>query len=1018
MNRTNARGLQATAVEKASTFHGSRSIESQPAKIRSGTFFLCVTLILAGLHVASAGEVDFKEDVQPILAMRCVECHNDQISEGGLNLASNQFQVDGSDSGAVVVPQSADDSYLLDRVISGEMPPPSRGQSQKLPDAEIAVIRDWIQQGANWPDDVVIDPFATTNKVRAGRDWWALQPVSKPDIPEVESNDKHINPIDAFVLDRLAENGLTPTPRASKRVLLRRLYYDVIGLPPTEEQLQQFETDESPDAWEKQVDSLLASPHYGERWGRYWLDLARFAETSGYERDQVKPYAWKYRDWVVNALNEDMAYSEFIRHQLAGDEIESPTEDSAIATGFLRLGTWNDEPNDPLDYQYDRLEDLVHTTSSALLGLTVKCARCHNHKFDPILQEDYYRMASVFWGGPIAARDRKLLGGPSADELGYAKVLGWTDLTSAPEPIFLLKNGERESPQQEVTPATISSIPSLERKLQSPSPEAKTSQRRLQLAEWIADPKNPLTPRVLVNRIWQHHFGKAIVRTPNNFGFLSDPPTHPRLLDWLASTFLENGGHQKPIHKLILMSETWCQGSIHPKQESYSDIDAANRLWWRAERRRLDAEAMRDSMLAVTGELDFKIGGESFRETVSQEALEGLSQKDAAWNPSPVNEQKRRSLYMFVKRGLLPPTMTAFDMCDATQSCAQRDLTTVPTQALALMNNPFVHDRSLHLAQSLSNETQSVTEQIQRVWKAVLGRAPTADELELGRQHLAVQQTRFQDELERRQHPTEQQKHPLDQNIEPPVLHLRAEAAQLNSETQHVTKLLDLSGHGHDAIAASEAPIRQHIDPRSGRAVLKLDGREQFLKIADVPIDEPKFSIVCVVQDHGDSGLREIISNWNLSTNVGTSVFFGLADANRVRFSDHFIPAGTLQNQRELFILTAISGEHHVEVFQNGRSLGRRDSPLPPRKFDTPWVIGQQGNLSREYWTGGIAEVQVFSHALTDSSRMSLEAELAERYSIPLQPKTSEPEHATPDVLALASLCHVLLNSNEFIMVD
>lgn len=973
--------------------------------------------MLESPQFASAGDLDFADDVQPILAMRCVECHNDQISEGGLNLASNHFQEAGSDSGEVIVPRSADESYLLDRIVSGEMPPPARGQSQKLPDAEIAVIREWIQQGANWPEDVVIDPFATTNKVRAGRDWWALQPISKPDIPEVEGHDGHVNPIDAFVLDRLTENSLTPTPRASKRVLLRRLYYDVIGLPPTEKQLRQFENDGSPDAWEKQVDSLLASPHYGERWGRYWLDLARFAETSGYERDQVKPFAWKYRDWVVDALNKDMAYSQFIRHQLAGDEIESPTEDSAIATGFLRLGTWNDEPNDPLDYQYDRLEDLVHTTSSAFLGLTVKCARCHNHKFDPILQEDYYRMASVFWAGPIAARDRNLLGGPSTEELGFQDVLGWTDLTDSPAPIFLLKNGEREAPQDEVVPATLSSIPALERKLHTPESETKTSQRRLQLAEWIADPENPLTPRVLVNRIWQHHFGKAIVRTPNNFGFLSDPPTHPKLLDWLASTFIENGGHQKPIHKLILMSDTWCQGSIHPEQERYSDIDAGNRFWWRAERQRLDAEAMRDSMLAVTGELDLKMGGESFRETVSQEALEGLSQKDAAWTPSPANEQNRRSLYMFVKRGLLPPTMTAFDMCDATQSCAQRDVTTVPTQALALMNNPFVHDRSMHLAQTLTSETQAITEQIKRTWKAILGRPPTAEELELGRQHLMMQQARFKEELQRI-HDPEIDKLAPELHVEPPVLHLRADAAELDSKSQHVLKLPDLSGHGHDAIPASEAPIRQQIEARSGRPVLEFDGRQQYLKINEVPIDDSTFSIVCVVQDQGESGLREIISNWRLSENVGTSVFFGLADESRVRFSDHFLPAGTLKNQDELFILTAVSGEHHVEVFQNGRSLGRRNSPLASRKFDTPWVIGQQGNLNHEFWTGAIAEVQVFSHSLTDSGRMSVEAELAEQYSIPLQPKTSEPKYATPDVLALASLCHVLLNSNEFIMVD
>ena len=258
-----------------------------------------------------------------------------------------------------------------------------------------------------------------------------------------------------------------------------------------------------------------------------------------------------------------MPFDQFIVEQIAGDEIEQPDEQSVVATGFLRLGSWNDEPNTAADYVYDRLEDMVHTTSSAFLGLTVKCARCHNHKFDPILQEDYYRMASAFWSGPIHPRSSKLLGGPSTNELGYSRVLGWTDITVKPKPLHLLKNGERLHPRQEVVPASLSTIPSLQREFIQPS-GAKTTRRRLQLARWIADARNPLTARVIVNRLWQHHFGQGIVRTPNNFGFLADPPTHPQLLDWLASEFLANGRSLKHIHRLILTSQTWQQSSTHP----------------------------------------------------------------------------------------------------------------------------------------------------------------------------------------------------------------------------------------------------------------------------------------------------------------------------------------------------------------------------------------------------------------------------------------------------------------------
>ena len=386
-------------------------------------------------------------------------------------------------------------------------------------------------------------------------------------------------------------------PPADKRTLIRRVYFDLLGLPPTYEEVEAFAKDNSPDAYEKLIDKLLASPHYGERWGRYWLDVARYAETCGYERDQVKPDVWKYRDWVIKAFNDDMPYDRFVLEQLAGDELPDASASTVIATGFIRLGTWNDEPNDPNEYKYDRLEDMVGATSTAFLALTVKCARCHDHKFDAIRQTDYYRMAGAFWAGFIEPGPREHLGGPNAKALGHDGVFGWTDRGRDVPPIKLLKKGDPNRPGAVVEPGHLSTVPALDKPLASPPASAKTTTRRLQLAQWIVDPKNPLTARVWVNRVWQYHFGFGLVRTPDNFGFTGEKPTHPELLDWLASEFVAGGWRTKRLHKLILLSATYRQSSLHPKQDEYAKTDAGNRLWWRAERRRLDAEALRDSLL-------------------------------------------------------------------------------------------------------------------------------------------------------------------------------------------------------------------------------------------------------------------------------------------------------------------------------------------------------------------------------------------------------------------------------------
>jgi hypothetical protein len=665
--------------------------------------------MVVNAELGRAAPPDFDRSVLPILASRCLECHTGEDAKGGLDLSRQKT------ASKVIVAGKLDQSEMWKRVVAHEMPP-----KKPLSDGEQAILKAWIEGGAKWGSDP-IDPYAITTSARAGRDWWSLQTVERPTPPAMG------NPVDAFIRNRLTDAKMQPAPVADRRTLVRRVYFDLLGLPPKYEEVEAFVQNDRPDAYVKLIDKLLASPHYGERWGRYWLDVVRYAETCGYERDQVKPDVWKYRDWVIRAFNDDLPFGRFVQEQLAGDELPDATERTVIATGFIRLGTWNDEPNDPREYQYDRLEDMVGTTTTAFLALTVRCARCHDHKFDPVSQKDYYRIGGAFWAGHI--QPGSPLGGPDSKALGHANVFGWTDKARSAPPLHLLKKGDPNRPGPVVEPGHLSAVPSLDKPLTVPTERSKTTTRRLQLANWIVDPKNPLAARVWVNRLWQGHFGYGLVRTPDNFGFTGEKPTHPELLDWLASEFLANGGRTKPLHRLILLSETYRQSPVHPQQEQYAKTDASNRLWWRAERRRLDAEALRDSLLAAAGNLKLdKFGGPSFVPVIPPDALEGLSTKSAAWKPSPPIEQGRRAVYVFAKRGLLPPLLTTFDLPDTTLPNCRRDVTTVPTQALALLNNPFVHEQSAALAARIDPKRSQI-EVAMEVWRLALARDPQPDEL-------------------------------------------------------------------------------------------------------------------------------------------------------------------------------------------------------------------------------------------------------------------------------------------------
>jgi hypothetical protein len=560
---------------------------------------------------------------------------------------------------------------------------------------------------------------------------WSLEPIARPDLPAVKDTGWIRSPVDHFVLAKLEEQGWQPAARVSRAKLIRRSYFDLWGLPPTPDEVRAFVADERPDAFERLIDHLLASPRYGERWGRHWLDVVRFAETNGYERDALKPNAWRYRDWVIDAFSNDLPYDQFVVEQLAGDEIEGANERSRIATGFLRVGTFDDEPNDPAKYKFEQLDDLMHATSTAFLAVTLKCARCHDHKFDPIPQTDYYAVLNFFVGGKAAE----------------GELLAFTNAGPERPEVKLLGGGDPANPEDTVAPGYLSMVSLVHEKDTVPqeqtSPEqVQPSGRRSQLAAWINDADNPLTARVMVNRLWQHHFGEGLVRTPDNFGTMGALPTHPALLDWLARQLTDGGGKVKRLHKLIMLSSAYQMEATHPKEAEYSQVDFANKLWWRRNRLRLEAEPLRDAMLATSGQLNLKVGGPSFFPPASGEALEGLSQKSGAWGTSPPEEQRRRSVYMMTKRSLLLPLMTTFDLADTTQPVAQRSISTVAPQALALLNNQFVHEQSAAFAERVRSEAgEDAAAQIERAWWLALSREPSERERGGAMRHLETQRT-------------------------------------------------------------------------------------------------------------------------------------------------------------------------------------------------------------------------------------------------------------------------------------
>ncbi len=950
--------------------------------------------VLLGATAVRGDEALFRKQVAPLLELRCLGCHGEKTRRGGLSLATAADAMKGSSNGPVIVPGKPADSLLV-KMISGDRPKMPRNGSPLTPE-QVAGVARWIEQGAAWPEGLTL-----SDRKAEVETWWSLKPLTRPAVPDVKDRGWVRTPIDAFVLRKLEDNGLRPNAEADPRTLIRRLSFDLTGLPPTPQDVEEFVRDSGAKpqaAYEALVDRLLASPHYGERWGRHWLDAVHYGDTHGYDKDKLRPNAWPYRDYVIRFFNDDKLYPRFVQEQLAGDVLFPDTADGVLGLGFIAAGPWDfvgqvELREGTLDKKITRTldrDDMVSAAMNTFVSLTVQCARCHDHKFDPITQEDYYSLQAVFaavdradrpydadpavtakraalrkrqaeltarkkeldakvlaLAGPeLAAIDQRLaeLGkaakagerpefgyhsqiSPKQDavkwvqvDLGRATVIdtvivvgchdtfnnigagfgfparyrievsddpdfktaetvadqtnadvpnpgvqpqgvsvggkkaryvrvtatklaprqndfifalaelrvltpdgtnaalgttvtaldsieapvrwqkqnlvdgyyygvgkednsaevaklqerrrtrletaadealrrevaeverqlketaselaalpagglvyaaatefepsgSFTPTHGRPRPVFVLARGSEKSPKQEVGPGTVGCVAGLPSRFELPPGHAE-GERRAALARWITDPKNPLTWRSIVNRVWHYHFGQGLVDTPNDFGKMGGRPSHPELLDWLACKFLESGGSLKQLHRLIVTSSVYRQASSH--DEAAAKLDGGNRLLWRQNRRRLDAESVRDSVLAVAGKLDARMYGPGYRpfgfkddHSPHYKYEEHDPDDPASW---------RRSVYRFLVRSVPDPFMETLDCADPSLIVEKRNETLTALQALALLNDRFMVRMAEHFAERASRMGDTPEARVSAAWRLALGRPPTDDE--------------------------------------------------------------------------------------------------------------------------------------------------------------------------------------------------------------------------------------------------------------------------------------------------
>ncbi|MDP7015325.1 MAG: DUF1553 domain-containing protein [Pirellulaceae bacterium] len=693
------------------------------------TLLAPVVLRAQGADDPTAEQVAYFENhVRPLLSKQCYRCHGPKKQNGDLRLDSRAAILRGGESGAAITPGKPPESLLVMAVKYEEleMPPDVRLHAD-----DVDKLVKWVALGAPWPDEgeVILKPRKPGLQITDDdRKHWAFRPIRRPPLPSVTQPKWVRNSIDRFVLAQLESRELAPNDEATRRELARRLYFDVLGIPPTFAEVEEFISSDQATAFEDLVDRLLASPRYGERWGRHWLDVVRYAQSNGYERDDEKPLAWMFRDYVIRSFNQDKGFDQFAIEQLAGDQLDVKTDDSLIATAYYHLGPWDDEPADKRQAEWDELDDIVSATGAAFLGLTIGCARCHDHKFDPIRQEDYYQLTAFVRNIRRFGKDKSETHyEPNKDAITVALpsggvALGVKERTDKLQPTRVLIRGDSGNPAKEVEPA----FPLV---LSQADANGPPNTRRRRLAEWIAHADNPLTSRVIVNRVWHYHFGRGLAASPSDLGRTGTPPSHPKLLDWLAVELIEHEWSLKHLHRMVLTSATYRQSS-RIRNERAVAIDPDNALLWRQNMRRLEAEAIRDAVLHSSGLLSFQMGGQGVFPTLPPEVLATQSRPGKDWHTSPEHDQARRSVYLFIKRTLGVPFIQSFDGATPDTPEPDRSTTTIAPQALILLNSAFMQRQATAMVERLLRETDGSDRQIaSRCFEIALARQASADEL-------------------------------------------------------------------------------------------------------------------------------------------------------------------------------------------------------------------------------------------------------------------------------------------------
>jgi hypothetical protein len=729
-------------------------------------FFLALISLSAVAQTPDAQY--FETQVRPILRANCWGCHSEANTTSGLSLQTRESILRGGNRGASV-------EIILNaarHVGDLKMPP-----NKKLTAEQVGTIEKWVAAGMPVPENLA-------KSKRPGSQHWAFQPLVRAALPVVANKSWPRNPIDSFILARMEANQLEPSPEASRATLLRRASLDLTGLPPTMAELNRFLADPSPDAYEKEVDRLLASPHYGEKWGRNWLDIARYADSDGYTIDAPRDI-WMYRDWVIEAVNRDMPFNQFVVEQIAGDLLPKPTTSQLIATGFHRNTTSNYEGGiDFEQYRVEAVADRVATTGAAFLGLTLGCARCHDHKYDPVSQREYYQLFAFFnnvdevdkeaerkffnkpfleigseaekaefaaWQAKIINAEERmrkrletLSGDQSKDEILLAVEKELRDLRAAkpklprtmimrdlptPRPAYIHLGGDFMRKGAPVEPGVLSILPPL---------RPGVTLNRLALAEWLVDPKHPLTPRVTVNRIWQAYFGRGIVDSESDFGTQGDKPTHPELLDWLGLEFMQKGWSQKALHRLIVTSATYRQSS------TATGADPENRFFSRQNRLRLDAEIIRDASLVVSGLFAPKVGGQSVYPPQPAGVYQ-VTQVRREWKTSTGEDRYRRGMYTFFQRSAPHPSLIVFDAPDSSVACTRRNRSNTPLQALTQLNDETTTEFSEALAKRMIAGGASDAARLAAGYQIALSRAPRPEEMQRMQRFIGVQRDSQQD---------------------------------------------------------------------------------------------------------------------------------------------------------------------------------------------------------------------------------------------------------------------------------